>query len=263
MNKSYQTLIVEAAGGVTTVTLNRPEKRNAIDRTMFGELGQAFEAIASDNQVRAFVLTGMGDHFCSGADLSDLSSMPTTPSQAMGRMNDVHQIMKKIITCPKPGIAAVRGWAAGGGANLALACDLVIMAEDAHFAELFVKRGLVVDMSGTFTLPRTVGLHRAKELALFGEAISANRCYEIGIANLVVPAAELDVAVKEWATKLAAGPTVALGLLKKALNESFSQTFDEVLDRESSNQSIVFSTRDVAEAVGAFLEKRTPDFKGE
>lgn len=263
MDTNYETLIVEAAGGVTTVTLNRPEKRNAVDRTMFGELGRVFEAIAADKQTRAFVLTGAGDHFCSGADLSDLANAPTTPSQMLERMGEVHQIMKKVMTCPKPGIAAVRGWAAGGGANLALACDLVIMAEDAKFAELFVKRGLVVDMSGTFSLPRAVGLHRAKELALFGEAIDANRCYEIGIANLVVPAAELDVAVKEWATKLAAGPTFALGLLKKALNESFAQTFDEVLAQESLNQSIVFSTADVAEAVGAFLEKRSPDFKGE
>ena len=263
METNYQTLIVEAAGGVATVQLNRPEKRNAVDRTMFSELGLAFDAIASDKEIRAFVLTGVGDHFCSGADLSAIGDAPSSPAQMLDRMREIHQIMKRIVTCPKPGIAAVRGWAAGGGANLALACDLVIMAEDAKFAELFVKRGLVVDMSGTFTLPRAVGLHRAKELALFGEAIDARRCYEIGIANLVVPVAELDVTVKEWATKLAAGPPIAMGLLKKALNESFAQSFDEVLEQESLNQSIVFSTSDVGEAIAAFLEKRLPNFKGE
>ncbi|MEO7804287.1 MAG: enoyl-CoA hydratase/isomerase family protein [Actinomycetota bacterium] len=260
---SFETLGFEIADGVATVTLNRPEKRNAVNRKMFEELAQAFDDIAISKQIRAFVVTGQGDHFCSGADLSTLDEAPKTPVEMLNRMGEIHQIMKKIVFCPKPGIAAVRGYAAGGGANLALACDLVVMTEDAKFAELFVKRGLVVDMSGTFTLPRTVGLHRAKELALLGDTIDASRAYEMGIANRVVGSEELDVTVKELASRLAAGPPVAMSLMKRALNDSFSQSFDEVLEQEAMNQSIVFSTKDVQEAIMAFFAKRPPNFIGE
>lgn len=260
---SYETLKYELADGVATVTMNRPEKRNAVNAKMFEEFGLAFDEIATEKQVRAFVLTGEGDHFCSGADLSTLDEAPKTPVEMFARMGEIHQILKKVVYCPKPGVAAVRGYAAGGGANLALACDLVVMTEDAKFAELFVKRGLVVDMSGTFTLPRAVGLHRAKELALLGDTIDARRAYEIGIANRVVPGDELDVTVKDIASRLAAGPPIALSLLKRALNESFAQSFDEVLQQESLNQSIVFSTKDVQEAIMAFFEKRQPNFIGE
>lgn len=259
----YETLLFALEGGVATVTLNRPEKRNAINRKMFEEIADAFERIARDNEARAYVLRGSGDHFCSGADLSGFEDVPKTPAQMLARMHEVHAVMRKVFYCPKPGVAAVRGYAAGGGANLALACDLVIMADDAKFAELFVKRGLVVDMSGTFTLPRTVGLHRAKELALLGDTIDAARAFEMGIANRVVPVDELDTAVKEVAGKLAGGPPITLALMKKALNDSFGLTFDQVLDQESFNQSILFSTQDLQEAISAFFEKREPRFTGE
>lgn len=259
----YETLLFDLSGGVATVTLNRPEKRNAVNRRMFEELEAAFDGIAEDREVRAFVLQGAGGHFCSGADLSAIDEAPASPATMLRRMNEIHRIMKKIVYCPKPGIAAVRGYAAGGGANLALACDLVVMAEDAKFAELFVKRGLVVDMSGTFTLPRTVGLHRAKELALIGDPIDARRAYELGIANRVVPVDELETTVKELAGRLAGGPPITLALMKKALNDSLSLTFDQVLDEESFNQSILFSTSDLQEAVRAFFEKREPRFTGE
>lgn len=259
----FETLLLGIEGQVATVTLNRPEKRNAISRTMFDELATVFDHIAASSEIRAFVLTGAGEHFCSGADLSGLEDAPTTPSQMLERMHSVHAVMKKIVYCPKPGVAAVRGYAAGGGANLALACDLVVMASDAKFAELFVKRGLVVDMSGTFTLPRAIGLHRAKELALLGDTITAERAYEMGIANRVVAPDELQSTVKDLSTRLASGPPITLSLMKKAINDSFSQTFDEVLDQESFNQSILFSTKDLQEAISAFFEKREPHFTGE
>lgn len=260
---TYETLLFDVAGGVATVTLNRPEKRNAISRKMFEELGEAFGRIGADKEIRAFVLTGAGDHFCSGADLSSLGDAPTTPAEMLERMRQIHDVMRKVLFCPTPGVAAVRGYAAGGGANLALACDLVVMTEDAKFAELFVKRGLVVDMSGTFTLPRAIGLQRAKELALLGDTIDAQRAYEMGIANRVVAADELETAVKDLAGRLAAGPPITLALMKRALNESFAKTFDEVVDQESYNQSILFSTKDLQEAITAFFEKREPHFKGE
>lgn len=260
---SYETLTFDVSANVATVVLNRPEKRNAINRKMFEELADAFKRIAGDRDIRSFVLRGSGDHFCSGADLSGIEDSPRTPADMLARMRDVHQLMRDIVYCPKPGLAAVRGYAAGGGANLALACDLVVMTEDAKFAELFVKRGLVVDMSGTFTLPRAVGLHRAKELALLGDTIDAQRAYEMGIANRVVKEDELDTVVKELADRLASGPPITMAFIKKAMNDSFSLSFDEVLDQESFNQSVLFSTKDLQEAIMAFFEKREPRFTGE
>lgn len=260
---SYETLLYDVAGGVATVTLNRPEKRNAVNRKMFEELATVFDRMAEDPEVRAFVVTGAGDHFCSGADLSTLDEAPKSPAQMLARMNEVHRVMEKVIFCPKPGIAAVRGYAAGGGASLALACDLIVMSEEAKFAELFVKRGLVMDMSSTFTLPRTIGLHRAKELALLGDTIDAARAYEIGIANRVVAADELETTVKDLASRLAAGPPITMALMKRAINESLSKSFEEVLNQESYNQSILFSTKDLTEAITAFFEKREPHFTGE
>ncbi len=258
-----ETLEYSLKEGVATVTMNRPERRNAVNRKMFQELESVFAHIGSDRQVRSFVLTGKGDHFCSGADLSIIEEAPTSKEQALERMREIHRILKTIVYCPKPGVAAVRGYAAGGGANLALACDIVVMAEDAKFAELFVKRGLVVDMSGTFTLPRAVGLHRAKELSLLGDPIDARRAYEMGIANRVVAPDEVAGTARELAEKLAAGPPQAMSMIKVALNDSFSKHFDEVLEQESTHQSELFSTKDLAEAITAFFEKRTPKFTGE
>lgn len=259
----YETLQLTQSDAVATVTLNRPAKRNAINGAMFEELEAVFAHIAGDASIRAFVLTGAGGHFCSGVDLSALEELPHSPEEMRRRMERIHGVLARIVYCPKPGIAAVRGYAAGGGANLALACDLVVMGDDARFAELFVRRGLVMDMSGTFTLPRSIGLHRAKELALLGETIDAVRAYEMGIANRVVPAEELEGAVTALALKLAAGPPIAMALMKRAINDSFSRPFDEVLEQESLHQSVVFSTRDLQEAVSAFFEKRNPSFTGE
>ena len=259
---TYETLLMETTGGVATVTLNRPAKRNAINARMFGELEDAFGAIATDPAVRAFILTGAGSHFCSGIDLSALEEIPSSVAEMRARMDGIHGVLAAIFSCPKPGVAAVAGYAAGGGANLALACDLVVMAQDARFAELFVKRGLVVDMSGTFTLPRSIGLHRAKELALLGDTIEAARALELGIANRVVPPGELAAAAGELAGRLAAGPPLAMARIKAALNASFSRTFDEVLGQESEDQSAVFTSADVQEAIRAFFEKRPPRFTG-
>src|ERR1700704_2480463 len=259
----YETLQLSQSDAVATVTLNRPAKRNAINAAMFEDLDAAFSRIASEPSIRSFVLTGAGGHFCSGIDLSALEELPHSPEEMRRRMERIHGVLARIMYCPKPGIAAVRGYAAGGGANLALACDLVVMGDDARFAELFVRRGLVMDMSGTFTLPRSIGLHRAKELALLGETIDAVRAYEMGIANRVVPAGELAAVGAALAAKLAAGPPVAMALMKRAINDSFSRTFDEVLDQESLHQSMVFSTKDLQEAISAFFEKRSPHFTGE
>src|SRR5258708_5390440 len=171
----YETLQFRQNDAVATVTLNRPAKRNAINAAMFEELDAAFVHIAAEPSIRSFILTGAGDHFCPGVDLSAIEELPHSPDQMRRRMERIHVVLGRIMYCPKPGIAAVRGYAAGGGANLALACDLVVMGDDARFAELFVRRGLVMDMSGTFTLPRSTALPHAKELAPLGETFDALR----------------------------------------------------------------------------------------
>lgn len=255
-----ETLLLAEDGGVATVTLNRPAKRNALNARMFDEIEAAFEYIAGSPKVRAFILTGAGGHFCSGLDLTAFDELPTSPEAMAERMARIERVVTAVVYCPKPGVAAVAGYAAGGGCSLAMGCDLVVMAEDAHFAELFVRRGLVVDMSGSFTLPRSVGLHRAKELALLGEPIGAARAYEMGIANRVVPAADLPKAARELAAKLAAGPQEAMARMKRALNDSFAMRFEEALHRESADQTEMFSSPDVDEAIRAFLQDRPPRF---
>jgi enoyl-CoA hydratase/carnithine racemase len=259
----YETLLVTADGPVVTVMLNRPARRNAANAVMFQELEAAFGAIAAEPGTRAFVLTGAGGHFCSGVDLTAIEELPRSREEMAVRMEGIHRVLGTIFSCPKPGVAAVAGYAVGGGANLALACDLVVMAEDARFAELFVRRGLVMDMSGTFTLPRAVGLHRAKELALLGDPIDARRAQEIGIANRVVPAGELAATAAGLAARLAAGPPLAIARMKQALNASFSRSFDEALRQESEDQTAVYDSADVAEAIRAFFEKREPRFTGQ
>lgn len=258
-----QTLRVALSDGVATLTLDRPERRNALDEGLLGALDDAFRRIAADPEVRAFVLTGAGRHFCAGLDLSVLGRAPPGEAAVLDRMRRIHALMRRVAFCPKPGVAAVRGHAAGGGASLALACDLVVMSESAQLSFLFVRRGLVVDMSGTFTLPRAVGLHRAKELALLGEVVDARRALEIGIATRAVADADLEAAASEIAARLAAGPTVAMGLTKRAINEAFGLSFDDVLQRESRDQAAALATRDLREAVAAFFEKREPRFTGE
>jgi 2-(1,2-epoxy-1,2-dihydrophenyl)acetyl-CoA isomerase len=164
---------------------------------------------------------------------------------------------------PKPTIAKVNGVAAGMGASLALGCDLVVASEDAAFAQIFVKRGLALDTGATWLLPRLVGLHKAKELAFFGEVVPAADAAAIGIVNRVVPAADLDAVTADWAARLAAQPPVALSLTKMGLNASSALSMADALEHEAVAQNVCFQTRDLAEAMAAFVERRTPVYRGE
>jgi 2-(1,2-epoxy-1,2-dihydrophenyl)acetyl-CoA isomerase len=177
-------------------------------------------------------------------------------------MQFINTIVQTFHDLPQPTIAKVTGIAAGIGMNLALGCDLVIASEDARFSEIFVKRGLSVDGAGSWILPRLVGLHKAKELCLFGDIIEAPEALALGIVNRVVPAGDVDKLVDEWASRLAAGPPIALSMTKRMLNRSFEQSFEQTLDDEARSQSVNFGTRDTAEAIGAFLGKREPRFEG-
>jgi len=255
-----ETLLVERApNGIVTLTLNRPERKNAMNAAMFDELLAVFREVDASTSDRVLVITGAGDAFCSGADLGDRGS-DTRP--ALARLHWVADIALALHRIPKPVIAKVNGVAVGAGMNLALGCDLIIASDTARFSEIFARRGLSIDFGGSWLLPRLIGMHRAKELAFFADIISAKEAAELGLVNRVLPASQLDAFVADWADRLAAGPPLALSMTKRLLTNSFTTTMDEALEAEGLAQSVNTATEDTAEAIRAFLEKREPRFKG-
>ena len=255
-----ETLLVDRApNGVVTLTLNRPEKKNAMNAAMFNELLAVFREIDASTTDRVLVITGAGDAFCSGADLGERGS---DTRHSLARLHWVADIALAFHRIPKPIIAKVNGVAVGAGMNLALACDLIVASDTARFSEIFARRGLSIDFGGSWLLPRLIGMHRAKELAFFADIISAKEAAELGLVNRVLPPSQLDAFVTDWAERLAAGPPIALSLTKRLLTNSFSMTMDEALEAEGMAQSVNTSTEDTAEAIRAFLEKREPRFKG-
>lgn len=262
MSTGYETLSWAEEGRVATVTLQRPEKKNAMSWQMFLEIADVFDRASADPDVRCLVITGSGGSFCSGADLTDPANAVTSPFELKDRMAKVHRIAHSVITCSKPTIALVTGIAAGAGCNLALGCDLVVGTREAAFAELFVKRGLVVDFGGSWALTRALPLHKAKEMALLGETISAEEADRLGLLNRLVDADEADAVVKDLSSRLAALPPRSVSMIKENLNRATEQTLEQTLDAESLTQSLAFASEDTREAVLAWLEKREPDFKG-
>lgn len=248
---------------IATVTINRPKVKNAVTPDMWAELERVFTTLSYQDDVRAVIVTGAGEDFCSGADVSGMGSRKDGPR--------VHQLdaMRKVGNCclalfnmPKVTIAKIPGVAVGAGMNLALCCDLVVASENARFSEIFAQRGLSVDFGGSFLLPRIVGLQKAKELVLLAEVISASKANEMGFVNYVVPRDELDEKVAELATRAAAGPPRALAMSKAMLNKSFSNSLQDALDEEGTSQTFNFTTKDITEALQAFQEKRSPRFNG-
>jgi enoyl-CoA hydratase/carnithine racemase len=252
-------LLVERDGGVLTLTLNRPERRNAMTPDMWVELRRLLAEAASDRAERVVVLTGAGGAFCSGVDLASLGE---SQDHQLVRMRLVSDAVLELHRLPKPTIAKVTGIAAGAGCNLALACDLVVASESARFSQLFAKRGLSIDSGGSWLLPRMVGLHRAKELAFFADTLDASQARDLGLVNRVVPDAEVDALVGEWSARLAAGPPLALAMTKSMLNASGSLSMDQALDEEARAQALNATTADAREAMRAFAEKRPPRFEG-
>jgi 2-(1,2-epoxy-1,2-dihydrophenyl)acetyl-CoA isomerase len=252
---------VTRAEAIATVTINRPHRKNAVTGDMWAQLAETFRSLSADADIRCVVITGAGGEFCSGADLSarEGSGRPVHQLAAMRSVNDAALALHRM---PQPTIAKVRGVAVGAGCNMALGCDLVVVSDNARFSEIFAKRGLSVDFGGTWLLPRRVGLHRAKELALFGDIISAADAREMGLVNRVLPDSELDAFVDGWARRLAAGPPIALALTKRMLNNAMNVTMEEALDDEGAAQTVNFGTKDTIEAMSAFTEKREPKFKG-
>ena len=257
-------LLIDRSGGVVTVTINRPEKKNAITRSMWRRLRDVFLEIGDSADDRVMVLAGAGDAFSSGADLTDPDAMADGGrGSALASMRMVGNAAMALHECPKPTIAAVNGVAAGAGLNLALGCDLIIAGEEARFSEIFVKRGLNLDFGGTWLLPRLVGLHRAKELAFLGELVSAEQAAHIGLVNRVVPDVELKAEVAELAARLAALPPINLSIMKKALNAAAHMSMSQALEFEAVAQNVSFTSADTMEAMLAFVQKRPPNFRGE
>jgi len=266
-----QQLAAREEGGVLWLTLDRPEAANAITPDQRDRMIDLLASAAERVEVRAVVVTATGRHFCTGADLRVGSSAPVRPEGVpdrvvgdVGRMlrQGAQRLVSAVLDCEKPVIAAVNGTAAGIGAHLALACDLVLAAEGARFIEVFVRRGLVPDGGGAWLLPRLVGLQRAKELMFFGDDVPAAEAERLGLVNRVVPADELVPTATAWAARLAAGPTRALGLTKALLNRSLDSDRTAAFEAEARAQELNMATRDANEGVAAFVERRDPTYLG-
>ena len=263
MTATFETLLVDREAGVVTVTLNRPHRKNAANGQLWTELLAVLREIGSTSTDRVMVLTGAGGDFCSGADVGDMAGRDEGERvHTLASMRHVGDVALSLRRLPQPTIAKVRGVAVGAGMNMALLCDLVVAGDTARFSEIFARRGLTIDFGGSWVLPRRIGLHRAKELALFADIIDAAEADRIGLVNRVVPDGELDAFVDEWARRLAAGPPIALAQTKRLLDNAIGVTLEQALDDEGAAQSVNFGTGDTAEAVRAFVDKRQPEFQG-
>jgi 2-(1,2-epoxy-1,2-dihydrophenyl)acetyl-CoA isomerase len=255
---------IERQDGLVTLTFNRPEKKNALNRASWNELRDALDDIARNPDDRAVMLTGAGGNFSSGADLSvDDGEGTVDPSMPIvSEMRTVGDIILRLHRLPIPTLAKVDGVAVGVALGIALGCDLVVASDRARLIEIFPKRGLSLDGGNSWLLPRLIGIQKAKELAFFGDTVSGTDAAAMGLVNRVVPADELDAVAAEWARRLASGPTAALSLTKRMLNSSFEMTMDQALEEEARSQHIVYTTKDMREAMRAFFEKRDPAFRG-
>lgn len=260
----YKAILYRVENAVAWITLNRPEQRNAVNADMRDELIEVFSSSRSDPDVRALVLTGAGKSFCTGADLSaPRRPGPSSPGITREIMKSSSQrLIRSLWELEKPVIAAVNGVAAGLGAHLAFASDLVIAAADARFIEVFVRRGIAVDAGGAFLLPRLIGLQKAKELVFFGEDLGAEDALACGLVSRIVPPEQLQSAVRQWAEKLAQGPTLAIGMSKRLLNRSLESNLETALEEEALAQTVVTQSEDTREGMLAFMERRPPQFKG-
>ncbi|MFD3695767.1 enoyl-CoA hydratase/isomerase family protein [Streptomyces sp. NPDC058646] len=250
--------------GVSWITLNRPEAMNAVTWTQRDRIIALLAEASTDPAVRAVVITATGKGFCAGADLRGAPATGDRIAGDVARMIRLgaQRLITAVLDCEKPVLAAVNGTAAGIGAHLAFACDLVVAAEPARFIEVFVRRGLVPDGGGAYLLPRLVGPQKAKELMFFGDAVPATEAERLGLVNKVVPADALEATARAWAERLAQGPTRALAMTKQLVNASLDGDRATALAAEATAQEINMTTADAIEGVAGFVERRTPKFSG-
>jgi 2-(1,2-epoxy-1,2-dihydrophenyl)acetyl-CoA isomerase len=258
-------LLVERRGGVLLLTMNRPEALNALMPSMTDEMRRTVEDAVTDTDVRALVITGAGRAFSAGGDVKNMAAQTgrRTPNDVRRRIREgTGPLIMAIATIEKPVVAAVNGLAYGGGFSIAMACDIVYAARSARFAQAFVKRGLVPDTGSTWFLPRLIGPWRARELMFTGEPVDAERANALGLVNRVCDdATVLDEAIA-LAEKLAAGPTMAIGMIKTLVSEGMRGDLRQAIDAEADAQGIAMESEDFREGVAALLDKRDPAFQG-
>ena len=262
---SYECLIYEVSDRIATLTLNRPERLNALGGSLRDDLLDAVQRASDDDDVRAIVVTGAGRGFCSGGDVKAMreareSGNTGSIEEKVAPVRD--RVVLNLRDSPKPTIAAVNGPAAGAGMNLALACDMRIASTEAKFAQAFVRRGLHVDWGGTYFLPRIVGMAKACEMIFTGDVIDADEALSLGIVSKVVQPESLMSTVHELAGKIAAGPPIAIRMAKRSLYHNLDCDLRQALEQETYSQIVCRDTEDAAEGVLAFTEKRAPEFQG-
>ena len=260
-------LVVDTRDGIATLTFNRPEARNALSNEMRSLLSDTLHEIEEDNAVRCVVMRGQGEHFMAGGDVKMMSQLIKQPAETLRnefihRIHDLHPIMYAMRRMPKPVIASVAGAAAGAGVSMALACDLVIAADDAFFTLAYCHIGTSPDGSSSFYLPRSVGMKKAMEIALLGDRFDAATAQAIGMINFVAPADKLEAETDKLAKRLAAGPTHVYGNTKRLLNRSLENEFESQLQMEAECFADCTTRTDFKEGVRAFVEKRKPQFTG-
>ena len=265
MNPNEADLLVDIRDGVATLTMNRPERLNALSQSMIDTAIAALERCAGDPAVGCVVLTGAGRGFCAGGDVTAMSSGPNsglTLEQQVDRQRAIHRFAGLLHAMPKVSIAAINGPCAGAGMGLALACDLRLAADNAKFTTAFAKVGFSGDFGITWPLVRTLGEARAKELLFLSEVLTAQQALDLGLLNRVLPAAELMPAAMQLATRIVQGPRVAYRYMKENVHAASTESYQSLLDREGFTQRRSASTADHREGVAAFIEKRAPRFNG-
>lgn len=261
---SFEHILFTIEQGVATLTLNRPAQLNSFNAQMHKEVREALKQVRQNAEVRCLLITGSGRGFCAGQDLGDRNVAPGAAMPDLGESveKNYNPLIRALRDLPMPVVCAVNGVAAGAGANIALASDIVLAAKSASFIQAFCKIGLIPDSGGTWTLPRAVGMARAKALTMLGDRVSAEQAEQWGMIWRCVEDADLQDEALKLARHLATQPTYGLALIKRGLHASASNSFDEQLDMERDLMRLAGRSEDYREGVAAFMEKRTPEFKG-
>jgi enoyl-CoA hydratase/carnithine racemase len=258
----YKTLVLNKEEGFATITMNRPDKLNALNAEVVTELIQAFLEVGQDEKIKAVIFTGAGRAFCSGAELSSADFRIADPAAAMKLGETAMHLIMTMKSIPKPVIGAINGFAVGGGCNLALSCDIIIASEKAKFIQPYMLRAAHPDFGGIYYLPRMVGIAKANDLLFSGRTVDAAEADRIGLISRVVPADQLENVTRELAKNIAKGSALVISLTKASINQSLLMDLPTTLNHEAVAQSVVFMTEDFKESMTAFVEKREPVFKG-